>query len=124
MPMCGACRKPKLGEEEEVEQFAPHLREAALELPRSYRRKALERFKSMAIDISNPSDQNTEEILAIFTTLKSTYQRKAEHVRATAERKRVAKWEGKRHDAYLAEVLTEMPVLPDGPPAGSQVDRL
>ena len=92
-------RRPKLGEQEEVDGFAPHLREAALELPRSYRRKALERFRVMAIDIANPSDQNTEEILGIFTTLKSTYQRKAEFVRAAAERKRLAKWEGKRLDA-------------------------
>ena len=101
--MCGACRKPKLGEEEEVEQFAPHLRKAALELPRSYRRKALERFK--IIDIANPSDQNEEEIREVIANLKSSYQRKAEHVRVAAERKRVAAWEGKRHDAYLAEVL-------------------
>jgi hypothetical protein len=97
-----------LGEHEEVEVFAPHLRIAALELPRSYRRQALDRFKIMNIDVSKPSDQNTEEVLGIIAKLKAIYQRKSQHVRAAAEQKRFTAWEGKRLDSYLDELIAEM----------------
>ena len=75
MQMCGACRKsrqaevpaeaasekslrrkPKVGEELEVLVYPPNLRELALELPRSYRERALTHFESQGIDLSDPSD--------------------------------------------------------------------
>ena len=84
-------RKPKLGEDE-VSQFAPYLRDTALQLPRSYRERALKRFKAMAIDISNPSDQQTEEIRTIIADLVAGYQHKALRARTGAARKRLEVW--------------------------------
>ena len=76
MHLCKACRgvasleadekaprrKIKIGEELEVFDFPPQFRTLALELPRSYREKALAHFHAQAIDLSDPSDWEADEI--------------------------------------------------------------
>ena len=80
MSMCGACRaerssvqaaadaspppevpkagrrKPKIGEQLEVLNYPQQLRGLALELPRSYREKALANWAAQNIDLIDPSD--------------------------------------------------------------------
>ena len=111
MSMCGACRKsvqaaadaspppevpeagrrkPKVGEELEVLVYPPNLRELALELPRSYRERALTHFENQAIDLSDPSDWELDEIQTYLINQASIYRRKAGYVKAHSQRARVA----------------------------------
>ena len=55
-------RRVKIGEHLEVLDFTPQHRDLALELPRSYRLKAVARFKRMAINLRDPSDWEDAEI--------------------------------------------------------------
>ena len=77
----------------EVLDFAPQHRELALELPRSYREKAVARFKRMAINLRDPSDWEDGEIRERLISPARIYQKKAGYVRAHAERKRLEVWE-------------------------------
>ena len=120
MSMCGACRKsvqaaadaspppevpkagrrkPKIGEQLEVLNYPPQLRGLALELPRSYREKALAHWAAQNIDLSDPSDWELEEIQSYLTAQAAIYQRKAGYVRAHSERRRVAAWEARQLEA-------------------------
>ena len=112
--MCGACRKLKggeqdpptittrkikIGEQLEVLNYPPQLRGLALELPRSYREKALAHWAAQNIDLSDPSDWELEEIQSYLTAQAAIYQRKAGYVRAHSERRRVAAWEARQLEA-------------------------
>ena len=112
--MCGACRKLKgdeqdppttttrkikIGEQLEVLNYPPQLRGLALELPRSYREKALTHWAAQNIDLSDPSDWELEEIQSYLTAQAAIYQRKAGYVRAHSERRRVAAWEARQLEA-------------------------
>ena len=97
-------RKPKVGEELEVLVYPPNLRELALELPRSYRERALTHFENQAIDLSDPSDWELDEIQTYLINQASIYRRKAGYVKAHSQRRRVAAWEAKQ-EALLAEEL-------------------
>ena len=76
MEMCKACavdkprRRLKIGEQYEVLNYPPELRGLALELPRSYREKALTHWAAQNIDLSDPSDWELEEIQSYFTNAK------------------------------------------------------
>ena len=109
--MCGACRKLKgdeqdppttttrkikIGEQLEVLNYPPQLRGLALELPRSYREKALAHWAAQNIDLSDPSDWELEEIQSYLTAQAAIYQRKAGYVKAHSERRRIAVWEAKQ----------------------------
>ena len=109
--MCGACRKLKggeqdppttttrrlkIGEQYEVLNYPPQLRGLALELPRSYREKALAHWAAQNIDLSDPSDWELEEIQSYLTAQAAIYQRKAGYVKAHSERRRIAAWEAKQ----------------------------
>ena len=104
-------RRPKIGEHLEVLDFAPQHRELALELPRSYRLKAVARFKRMAINLRDPSDWEDGEIREGLISLARIYQKKAGYVRAHAERKRLKVWEAKRDAAVEDEPIEDMPPL-------------
>ena len=97
-------RKPKVGEELEVLVYPPNLRELALELPRSYRERALTHFENQAIDLSDPSDWELDEIQTYLINQASIYRRKAGYVKAHSQRRRVAEWEAKQ-EALLAGEL-------------------
>ena len=126
MQMCGACRKsrqaevpaeaasekslrrkPKVGEELEVLVYPPNLRELALELPRSYRERALTHFESQGIDLSDPSDWELDEIQTYLISQASIYRRKAGYVKAHSQRRRVAAWEAKQ-EALLETTVEEL----------------
>ena len=111
-------RRPKIGEHLEVLDFAPQHRELALELPRSYREKAVARFKRMAINLRDPSDWEDGEIRAGLISLARIYQKKAGYVRAHAERKRLEVWEAKRDATAEDEpsASTSAPTIEDLPP--------
>ena len=94
-------RKIKIGEELEVFEFPPQFRTLALELPRSYREKALAHFHAQAIDLSDPSDWEADEIQKYLIVQAAIYQRKATNMKAHSERRRVAAWEARQ------EALTE-----------------
>ena len=109
--MCGACRKLKggeqdppttttrkikIGEQLEVLNYPPQLRGLALELPRSYREKALAHWAAQNIDLSDPSDWELEEIQSYLTAQAAIYQRKAGYVKTHSERRRIAVWEAKQ----------------------------
>ena len=104
-------RKPKVGEELEVLVYPPNLRELALELPRSYRERALTHFENQAIDLSDPSDWELDEIQTYLINQASIYRRKAGYVKAHSQRARDAAWEAKQ-EALLAEEL-EIDLGPD-----------
>ena len=104
-------RRPKIGEHLEVLDFAPQHRDLALELPRSYRLKAVARFKRMAINLRDPSDWEDGEIREGLISLARIYQKKAGYVRAHAERKRLEVWEAKRDAAVEDEPIEDMPPL-------------
>ena len=123
--MCGACRKsrqaevpaeaasekslrrkPKVGEELEVLVYPPNLRELALELPRSYRERALTHFESQGIDL-DPSDWELDEIQTYLISQASIYRRKAGYVKAHSQRRRVAAWEAKQ-EALLETTVEEL----------------
>ena len=87
---------PSIGEELEVFDFPPQFRMLALELPRSYREKALAHFHSQAIDLSDPSDWEADEIEKYLIVQAAIYQRKASHMKAHSERRRVAAWEARQ----------------------------
>ena len=111
--MCGACRKVKgaeqvppvatrkikIGEQYEVLNYPPQLRGLALELPRSYREKALAHWAAQNIDLSDPSDWEADEIRKYLITQSAIYQRKARHMKAHSERRRVAAWEARQLEA-------------------------
>ena len=115
-------RRPKIGEHLEVLDFAPQHRELALELPRSYREKAVARFKRMTINLRDPSDWEDGEIRENLSSLARIYQKKAGYVRAHAERKRLEVWEAKRDAAAEDEpsastsASTSAPTIEDMPP--------
>ena len=92
-------RRIKIGEELEVENFPPQFRTLALELPRSYREKALAHFHAQAIDLSDPSDWEADEIQKYLITQSAIYQRKATHMKAHSERRRVGAWEARQLEA-------------------------
>ena len=92
-------RKIKIGEELEVSDFPPQFRMLALELPRSYREKALAHFHTQAIDLSDPSDWEADEVRKYLITQSAIYQRKASHMKAHSERRRVAAWEARQLEA-------------------------
>ena len=109
MQLCKACRgvasleaekaprrKIKIGEELEVFEFPPQFRTLALELPRSYREKALAHFHAQAIDLSDPSDWEADEIRKYLIAQSAIYARKATHMKAHSERRRVAAWEARQ----------------------------
>ena len=79
-------RRVKIGEHLEVLDFAPQHRELALELPRSYREKAVARFKRMAINLRDPSDWEDAEIRENLSSLAASIKRR----RATFGRMRSA----------------------------------
>ena len=97
-------RKIKIGEELEVFDFPPQFRTLALELPRSYREKALAHFHAQAIDLSDPSDWEVDDIRKYLTAQASIYHRKAGHMKAHSERRRIAAWEAKQKALAAAEV--------------------
>lgn len=99
-------RKPKLGESAEVAVFAPHLRELALELPRSYRKQAIERLERHGIDIANPGDQD-DVARQILTSLATVYQRKSAHIRHAAATKRIDAYM-KQHEAEFDALINEL----------------
>ena len=97
-------RKIKIGEELEVFDFPAQFRTLALELPRSYRDKALTHFHAQAIDLSDPSDWEADEIQKYLTAQAAIYHRKATHMKAHSERRRIAAWEAKQEALAAAEV--------------------
>jgi hypothetical protein len=111
-----SCRKPKYGEIGEVAELAPPLRAAALELPRSFRKRALARCKSLAIDVTAPNEQHTEEALTIFANLQVSYAKKAANIKDAAERKRFESWAIKNDP--LAKYR---PNRPRGVPVGCEI---
>ena len=118
MEMCEACavdkprRRLKIGEQLEVLNYPPQLRGLALELPRSYREKALTHWAAQNIDLSDPSDWELEEIRKYLTAQAAIYQRKAGYVRAHSERRRVAAWEARQLEATPTDDADES-VLPE-----------
>ena len=125
MEMCEACavdkprRRLKIGEQYEVQNYPPQLRGLALELPRSYREKALANWAAQNIDLSDPSDWELEEIRSYLTTQAAIYQRKAGYVKAHSERRRIAVWEAKQQtlaEEALADVATAEIVEPENEP--------
>ena len=104
-------RRVQIGKHLEVLDFAPQHRELALELPRSYRLKAVARFKRMTINLRDPSDWEVAEIREGLISLAHIYQKKAGYVRAHAERKRLEVWEAKRDAAAEDEPIEDMPHL-------------
>ena len=104
-------RRVKIGEHLEVLDFAPQHRELALELPRSYREKAVARFKRMAVNLRNPSNWEDAEIRENLSSLARIYQKKAGYVRAYAERKRLEVWEAKRDATVDDELIEDLPPL-------------
>ena len=99
-------RKPKLGESAEVAVFAPHLRDLALELPRSYRKQAIERFERRGIDIADPGDQD-DVARQILTSLAAVYQRKSTRIRYGAATKRTEAYM-KQHEAEFDALINEL----------------
>ena len=100
--ICGPFRKIKIGEELEVLNYPPQLRRLALELPRSYREKALTHWAAQNIDLSDPSDWELDEIHTYLITQASIYRRKAGYVRAHSEWRRIAAWEAKQESKQEA----------------------
>ena len=110
--MCDACRKTV---QLEVLNYPPSLQSLALELPRSYREKALTHWAAQGIDLSDPSDWELDEIRAYLITQASIYRRKAGYVKAHSERRRIAAWEAKQEeqaDATVPEVDVEDEIAP------------
>jgi len=104
-------RKIKIGEELEVFDFPQQFRLLALELPRSYREKALAHFHAQAIDLSDPSDWEADEIQKYLIAQAAIYHRKATHMKAHSERRRIAAWEAKQ-SSRQSEAMAAAEVTP------------
>ena len=90
-------RKPKRGET--AEEFAPSLRELALELPQSWRRTAAAQLTRRGIDIGNPDQTESATIVAALTLQGSIYRSRLAKIRARAQAAAEARWQAAQAEA-------------------------